>query len=744
MHFSLFSQYLLPYALVLLIPLLITGFIIYSNFLNLTKDRELQANQEVLQQIRNVVDTQFVEIIRIAFQLSRLPGLTSAETNSTEGILKVRDVLNYSVANEGIEEVVFYFQGAPYMFSADTTYRPEIFHKMYFSTKWSYDQMMDVMNHLDEPLLLPSASGDSPDKLIKYLVPVPYFSSTPYATSVFFIKEASLRQLFNSMLKYKDSNAYAFDNEGQLVIALRNDQLHSTEAVQRLLRAGEQGTKSINLNDTIYLLSSVKSNSTGWTYATLVSKNEVMQPVKQIIDKTVIATVLIVLLGIIVIYLGMRYNYLPLLKLIELSEKHWGQVVKDSRGINKLTVAIEHAGTLNEALRTQTEKVSTVLREHLLSKLLMGRIMNKDELQQEGEPVGLKLTHRNYYVQLLLFGGNTLRDGIVKVELAKRYSELIPESTEQFHVEMIDTQMTAFILSSNNDTGTEADIHWHDIQRQFVDSTGVPITIGIGQSYDLDRDCSRISSSFIEAVTAIQYRAIKGSNQVIHFRETAMETPRVDWYPVKELEHLELLLRQRQPEAALEAVDELSRALSEKCTSLYMAKHIGMEVVNRIMRIMNEISDGTLTSGEYPDVMNFVRYESVEELVQKVKGICVGACDDLQKQKEQRVESPYEAIWEYIEKHALRYDFSIQSLAECIGMSKVHVYRIFKEQSDKTVMEVVNELRLKEAKRLLKETSLPLAEIVQSIGYTDVSSFIRKFKQEVNLTPGEFRKLFEK
>ena len=48
-------------------------------------------------------------------------------------------------------------------------------------------------------------------------------------------------------------------------------------------------------------------------------------------------------------------------------------------------------------------------------------------------------------------------------------------------------------------------------------------------------------------------------------------------------------------------------------------------------------------------------------------------------------------------------------------------------------------LRIDRAKELLRTTDMSVDEISSAVGYTNVTSFGRKFKQEVGLTPTQYR-----
>ena len=66
--------------------------------------------------------------------------------------------------------------------------------------------------------------------------------------------------------------------------------------------------------------------------------------------------------------------------------------------------------------------------------------------------------------------------------------------------------------------------------------------------------------------------------------------------------------------------------------------------------------------------------------------------------------------------------------------------QFFKEKTGQNVLDYSTDFRMERAKKLLSDPKLTLKEISQQVGYYNVSSFIRRFKQLNGVTPGDYRK----
>ena len=84
--------------------------------------------------------------------------------------------------------------------------------------------------------------------------------------------------------------------------------------------------------------------------------------------------------------------------------------------------------------------------------------------------------------------------------------------------------------------------------------------------------------------------------------------------------------------------------------------------------------------------------------------------------------------------------WTIESLAEKIGMSRAAFAKRFRELVGFPVFEYLTRLRVQRAQALLRETALPLYEIANRVGYDSDLAFTKTFKKHTGLTPTRYRK----
>ena len=95
---------------------------------------------------------------------------------------------------------------------------------------------------------------------------------------------------------------------------------------------------------------------------------------------------------------------------------------------------------------------------------------------------------------------------------------------------------------------------------------------------------------------------------------------------------------------------------------------------------------------------------------------------------------------EFMEQH-LRKTISIGEVAEYASLSEDYFRRLFARQMGMKPVQFLEQLRVKEAKRLIAENpGLPVGEAGRQAGFNDQRYFCRVFKRHYGIPPGQYRK----
>lgn len=83
---------------------------------------------------------------------------------------------------------------------------------------------------------------------------------------------------------------------------------------------------------------------------------------------------------------------------------------------------------------------------------------------------------------------------------------------------------------------------------------------------------------------------------------------------------------------------------------------------------------------------------------------------------------------------------TLSDAAEHFGYSTSHFSTLVKESTGRTFLQIIREIKLNQACRALRETSLSNHAICELVGYDSPEHFMRTFKKAYGMTPGEYRK----
>lgn len=215
---------------------------------------------------------------------------------------------------------------------------------------------------------------------------------------------------------------------------------------------------------------------------------------------------------------------------------------------------------------------------------------------------------------------------------------------------------------------------------------------------------------------------------LLFFDEIAQTSKRVPHLTTSLLQEFKASLYDKRQKEALKQLSALLAPPKD------MAQDLLTYVRYKILQSMMDVFQSEGISGERVNkLMSLIDFEG-DEFKKEVKGLIEELCA---KREDKTID--VQQVLDFIEEHALDGEISMNSVANYLGISERTVSRVVKEKLNKTYKEYITEVRMKKACELLLEGKLGIQSIAMCVGYYNVTSFNRLFKQVYGVSPSEYR-----
>ena len=155
-----------------------------------------------------------------------------------------------------------------------------------------------------------------------------------------------------------------------------------------------------------------------------------------------------------------------------------------------------------------------------------------------------------------------------------------------------------------------------------------------------------------------------------------------------------------------------------------------VEAVKQAIEQIEKISSREKTVLEMQKQMK--KLYGIEEIVKNKKEVAASS-----EEVEQTTYVIHQAIT-YMKEHYAE-NIELQTLADELYVSTWHLSKLFKKETGSNFVDLLNEIRIGEASRLLLESNYKVYEIAEMVGYSDIAYFSRIFKKFTSLTPSQYR-----
>ncbi|MGE7824631.1 response regulator [Paenibacillus sp. NPDC093718] len=206
-------------------------------------------------------------------------------------------------------------------------------------------------------------------------------------------------------------------------------------------------------------------------------------------------------------------------------------------------------------------------------------------------------------------------------------------------------------------------------------------------------------------------------------------------------EHKQLLLSIERLD--IDDVHGLISSIFASIRHLPVHSHTIQMIVSELMLTGDKVWKTWLPSAEavkekLPSRSELGRIGNVGELVQWLQSYYAGLLDLL---KQHRAAGPYsrhvtQAVHFILERYPGY--VTLELAAGAIGLNSSYLSRIFKEETQRTFSEYLNQVRIDAGRKLLESGKYSIKEISNQVGFTTHNYFFKVFKEITGVTPQEY------
>lgn len=578
---------------------------------------------------------------------------------------------------------------------------------------------------------------------------LPLHSSTPSGLIIVKFKSKEINKLLANNCELGDVMIL---DENALVLAhsdstqIGKDFSSRAELLPLLSDSAAVGTYTVSA-DGDKVVTYRKSPYNSWRYISVSSVELITKDSKAIEWYTITACLLILAVTLLPSWLGARRMYSPIQMIyrsLQAEPEHTKSADADElhfigRQVNEMLYTKHRLTGIIEGQRRQVEELFMI-------KLFQGEV-RVQEIKEKLSGFAYKTDWNPIYVMavqidtlrgtrykevdedLLLFAINNIVDEIVPVS-----ERLKPTVIHRTQVTLLECR------GEQEEWKKRVNELAADIKQKVSQFLELEVSVGISRFYKTVEDARM---AYQDATEALKYTLRTGAGSVIYIEDVEPEGTILS------------LFQGRIEQELLDAVKLADVARAEQLLDHYLHEIFQEKVNHReyfvpltaflleLVRIGQNLGEplASLYDGEKSLIDQLYRLRTVKEISLWFREALMYPMMELfeQKRKTQYMrisDQMLEMIHQEVET-----DLSLDVCATRLGYHPDYIRGVFRKETGVNFSDYLSSFRLQKAKELLVDTELKIAEIAERLRYNNSQNFIRYFRKQEGMTPGQYRQL---
>lgn len=749
------------YAIVLIFAITVISFI-YMSAYGVVREEVNTSNMSVLNQIRQSTDNILSDMTEVNVEMSLNANVENLINEShwdnktlSYDLYKIqKDVTSYGISKNSLDDFFVYLKNFSTIVSKNGISDSKSFFEVYYDDGTiTYEKWLEVIknskNNEYNSIVKNDGYGNMSESIMKvYSLPLNVSKEKEVYLCSVVSKSKFERIVIDSMGADSAEISIFTENNNEIFSTVRNASKGGLSFDDLTKKEG-----SVKNDDgiTLYLSSEVDKCK----YIAYIPKKEYWEKLIYVRNVLVGGIFFLILGGVVITILLLKYNYKPVKKLMKLLSDFSSSGLETSNSNeyelmeNVIRDTFEESKELKYAVEQEKERNKC----SVISAFLKGRESSIDDIFTFFEKYGIELLSDRFAV--LIYKCENIEDYYKKYErinnsekdelLKLIIQKLVNEKNSNFGKGLVINMEGYFVclfncFDSEDDENRIANEIAFSSKETINEYLNLDFTVGFSGIYE---DFYGIKEAYDEALVAMDHRMIFGKGKCISYAEVSNRNNFKLYYPSNLEQKIINYVKIGDEKEAKEIFDELfENNTKSDIVSLYTAKCLMFNMLGTIFKAMGEIQADDEEIANIYAIQRLFRCDTIFDFKSDFDEILRGLCSYAKQRTAFKKFNIYDSVIPYIHENYLDYNLNMTSLARKYGFEPKYFSKVFKKQTGEKVTDYINKYRIEKAKEIINnDTDMKLESVSQMVGFSSFRTFIRNFNRYEGITPGDFKSM---